>query len=158
MSRRTLINLILSGLAVLLGLMIWWLQPQPLPTLTDLQPEQVNRIRIRDNSSREILLTRQSGAWLLGQKSANADRIEQLLDICSTPSLRRFSAPLKRLEEFGLQPPAILLRLNDLELAFGSTDPINGWRYVRIDNQIHLIGDGFHHHLTAPASEFLQEE
>lgn len=158
MSRRTLLNLVLSGLVVLLGLIIWWVQPEPLPTLTDLQPEQVENIRIADDSGREILLVRQKGTWLLGQAPADVKRIEQLLGICNTTSLNRFPAPLERLQEFGLQPPAILLRLNDLELAFGSNDPINGWRYVRIDDQIHLIGDGFHHHLTAPASEFLQEE
>ncbi len=83
-------------------------------------------------------------------------RIEQLLRICTTPSLRRFPAPPGRLTEFGLAPAALQLRLNDRELMFGATDPIHGWRYIRMGDQIHLIGDGFHHHLTASASAFLR--
>lgn len=158
MSRRSLINLALSGLAALLALLIWRLQPEPLPSLTNLLPEQIQSIQISDRSGREILLTRHNGAWLLGSAAADATRIEQLLGLCRTPSLQRFPAPLERLAEFGLQPPAIRLRLNDLELAFGSNDPINGWRYVRIDDQIHLIGDGFQHHLTAPPDQFLRDK
>ncbi|MEN8167927.1 MAG: hypothetical protein ABFR65_10690 [Pseudomonadota bacterium] len=158
MSRRILLNLLLSGLILLLALLVWWLQPIPLPPLTPLLPEQIDRIHISDTTGREIRLHRQAGEWRLKQAPANAQRIEQLLGICTTPSLRRFPAPLERLEEFGLTPPAIRLRLNDLELGFGNTDPLNGWRYVRLGDSIHLIGDGFQHHLTAPASTYQQEE
>ncbi len=160
MSRRSLINLLLFGLAALLGLLVWWLQPQPSPPLTELQPDQVNRIQITDNSGGEILLSRRKRVWRLeqGQTLADAQRIEQLLGICNTPSLKSFPAPVERLQEFGLVPPAILLQLNDLELAFGATDPIHGWRYVRIAEQIHLIGDGFHHHLTAPLHKFQADQ
>ncbi|MEN8179061.1 MAG: hypothetical protein ABFS39_10620 [Pseudomonadota bacterium] len=158
MSRRSLINIALFVLAALLGLLIWRLQPEAPPGLTDLRPEQVYRIQITDRSGGEILLTRQNGAWMLGETSADAERIEQLLGICSTPSLKHFPAPQGDLQQFGLAPPAILLRLNDLELAFGSNDPLNGWRYVQITDRIHLIGDGFHHHLSAASSEFIKAE
>ncbi len=158
MSRRTLLNLVLSGLVLLLVLLVWWLQPSPPPPLTPLLPEQIETIRINDTKGREIRLDRQAGQWQLGQVPANENRIRQLLGICITPSLRRFPAPRERLAEFSLAPPAIRLRLNDLELEFGATDPVNGWRYVRLGDTIHLIGDGFQHHLNAPANAYLQEE
>lgn len=158
MSRRTLINIGLFLLAALLGVLAWRLQPPPPPGLTDLQPGQIDRIEISDRSGRQILLTRQNGTWMLGEIPASVDRIEQLLGLCITPSLKRFPAPRESLQEFGLDPPAILLKLNDLELAFGSNDPLNGWRYVQIADQIHLIGDGFHHHLSAPPSDYLGGE
>lgn len=156
MSRRSLLNLALSGLVLSLLLLVWRLQPQALPPLTPLLPEQVEKIQISDTAGREIRLENRAGHWWLGQAPANEERIRQLLGICTTPSLQRFSAPAENLAEFGLAPAVIQLRLNELELAFGTTDPINGWRYVRSGDQIHLIGDGFQHHLTAPASAFLQ--
>jgi len=156
MSRRTLINLLLFALAGLLGLLVWWLQPQPLPALTSLSPEQVERIRISHAGGEEILLIRRSDGWSLDGAPANTDRIEQLLGICATPSLRRFAVPTEDLRQFGLDRPVLRLWLNDLVLSFGTTDPVHGWRYVRLGETIHLIGDGFHHHLNAAADEFLE--
>jgi hypothetical protein len=158
MSRRSLLNLILGGLALSLIMLAWWLQPSALPPLTSLQPTQVEHIQIQHATGRTIQLSKRQGRWWLAQAPANQQRIEQLLGICHTPSLQRFAAPGERLAEFGLAPPAIRLRLNDLELAFGGADPINGWRYVALDEQIHLIGDGFQHHLSAPARDFLKPD
>jgi hypothetical protein len=158
MSRRNLLNLLLSTLVLSLILWVWRLQPQDLPPLTSLQPQQVERIRISDTGGREILLEKRAGDWWLEQTPANEPRIEQLLRICTTPSLRRFPVAARAMAKFGLTDPTLRLWLNDLELAFGTTDPINGWRYVRLDGQIHLIGDGFRHHLIAPAAAFVESE
>ena len=158
MSRRSLLNLGLSALVLGLILWVWWLQPQGLPPLTLLQPQQVEHIRISDDTGRDIRLEKHAGHWWLEQAPANEGRIEQLLGICSTPSLRRLQVPEQRLAEFGLAPPSLHLWLNDLELAFGTTDPINGWRYVLTGGQIHLIGDGFQHHLSASAAAFAEEQ
>jgi hypothetical protein len=154
MSRRSLLNLGLSLLVLGLLVWVWRLQPQPLPPLTPLQPQQIERIRISDDTGRDIRLEKRAGRWWLGQAPANQERIEQLLGICTTPSLRRLPATERRLAEFGLAPPPLRLWLNDLELDFGTTDPINGWRYVLTGGQIHLIGDGFQHHLSAPVTAF----
>jgi len=158
MSRRSLLNLSLTLLVLGLILWVWRLQPQPLPPLTPLQPQQVERIRISDDKGREIRLAKRAGHWWLDQSPADEERIEQLLGICTTPSLRRFPGAEKHLAEFGLDPPALRLWLNDLQLDFGTTDPINGWRYVLTGGQIHLIGDGFRHHLSAPAAAFIEKE
>ena len=34
--------------------------------------------------------------------------------------------------------------------------PVNGWRYVDYDGEVHLIADGFYHHLRAPAEAWLE--
>lgn len=157
MSRRTLISLILLGLTLLASLLVWQLQPEPLPLLTSLQPDQIHSIRITDPAGRDIQLIKTADQWKLSRKPANTQRIEQLLGISTTLSLRRFPLPTERLGEFGLQPPAIRLWLNETELDFGTTDPLNGWRYVRQGDQVHLIGDGFYHHLTAGREAYLEE-
>lgn len=155
MHKRLGINLVLLALVGLLGLWVWHSQPPAFQPLTALQPEQVEHIAISDLSGRQINLRKRDGIWLSGTSLANAKRVGQFLGICQTPSLERFAAP-RDLSAFGLDPTRILLRLNGVELRVGNTDPINGWRYVQIGEQIHLIADGFYHHLTAPPEAWLE--
>ncbi|MCU7918633.1 MAG: hypothetical protein KZQ95_09780 [Candidatus Thiodiazotropha sp. (ex Epidulcina cf. delphinae)] len=148
-------NLILLAIASLLGLLVWQSQPRPLPPLTPLNPQRVNEIDITDLHGREIRLRRIQDGWLSGDQPANQRRVKQLLGITQTPSLDRFSAP-DDLRPYGLTPAPIRLRLNGEALAFGNNDPVNGWRYVLYRGEIHLIADGFHHHLSAPAEAWLR--
>jgi hypothetical protein len=155
MDRRLRLNLLLMLLVGMLGLAVWLSHPDRLPPLTGVEPASVNRIEISDLSGRHILLQRRDGTWYLGDRRANQGRVAQLLGICTTPSLERFTAPAS-LRPYGLDPAPIRLRLNDTTLDFGDNDPINGWRYVRIGNRVHLIADGFRHHLSAPPAGWLE--
>lgn len=155
MQRRLGINLFLLTLVGLLGLWVWRSQPPGFQPLTSLQPQQVEHIAISDLSGRQINLRKRDGVWLSGTSLAKMEKVEQFLGICQTPSLERFVAP-SDLSAFGLNPTRILLRLNGVELRIGNTDPINGWRYVQIGEHIHLIADGFYHHLSAPPEAWLE--
>ncbi|MES9946589.1 hypothetical protein [Candidatus Thiodiazotropha sp. CDECU1] len=154
MMSRVKINLLLLVVAGLLGLLVWLSQPSPLPPLTRLDPQQIERIRINDLQGREIELIMFEDRWLSGNQPADQTRVGQLLKICQTPSLRRFAAP-DDLAPYGLAPAPIVMRLNDSTLSFGNNDPVNGWRYVHHQGEVHLIADGFYHHLVAPAGDWL---
>jgi hypothetical protein len=155
MNRQLRVNLILLATVALLGALIWFAQPAGFPPLTPLDPFTVELIEISDLSGRQIRLQRDARGWRSGSATANHPRIAQLLGICRTASLDRFPTPAD-LSPFGLDPAPIRLRLDGLIIDFGTTDPINGWRYVRVGNQIHLIADGFYHHLTAAPGEWLE--
>ncbi|MEJ2455538.1 MAG: hypothetical protein P8103_15465 [Candidatus Thiodiazotropha sp.] len=155
MDRRLRLNLILLAAAGLLGLVIWLSHPIGLPLLTGLDPARIERIEIGDLSGRQIQLSKTATGWRSGQAKADGQRVEQLLGICVTPSLERFPAPAD-LTPFGLDPAPIRLKLDDLTLDFGTTDPLNGWRYVLVGKEVHLIADGFYHHLTAPPEAWLE--
>ena len=157
MQRRWLGNLILLLVAGVLGLVVWQAQSPALQPLTGLEPGQISRIDISDLSGRQVQLTKQAGQWHLGSGMADQVRVVQLLGISRTQSLERFAVPAD-LRPFGLEPAPIRLRLDDLTLDFGATDPINGWRYVRIGGTIHLIADGYYHHLTAAPESWLERE
>ncbi|MCU7844113.1 MAG: DUF4340 domain-containing protein [Candidatus Thiodiazotropha sp. (ex Monitilora ramsayi)] len=150
LDRRAGINLLLLSVVCLLGLQVWQIQQADKRTaLTQLDPDGIIRIEIDDLSGRQILLEREGSVWRIGDKRADANRIAQLLGLCKTPSLENFDLPAD-LRPFGLEAPVFELKLNSETLAFGNTDPINGWRYVRFAGQVHLIADGFYHHLSAP--------
>jgi hypothetical protein len=157
MNRSALGNLILLLVAVVLGLVVWQTQQSDKPDrLTNLSINEISRIDISDLSGRFIRLERRGDLWQTNETAADADRIGQLLKICETPSLMRFEAPTD-LTPFGLAVPQIVLKLNDATLAFGTTDPVNGWRYVGYAGEVHLIADGFYHHLNAPAEAWLEK-
>lgn len=155
MDRRLRLNLILLALAGLLGILIWQSRPPAFPPLTGLDPAAVSQIEIRDRSGRQVRLSRRDNGWQSGGNPADQTRVARFLGICRTPSLERFAAP-EDLTPFGLEPAPIRLQLDELTLDIGATDPVNGWRYVRIGQQIHLIADGFYHHLTASPEAWLE--
>ncbi|MFI0459835.1 MAG: hypothetical protein ACH254_19795, partial [Candidatus Thiodiazotropha endolucinida] len=138
MVSRTKINLLLLAVAALLGLLVWLSQPAPLPPLTHLDPQQITRIRINDLQGREISLMRRQNQWMSGDRPADQSRVRQLLKICRTPSLSRFTAP-DDLEPYGLAPSPIVMALDGTRLSFGNSDPVNGWRYVHHQGEVHLI-------------------
>ena len=155
MDRRSRLNLVLLAIAGLLSLIVMQSLPPELPSLTPLEPGGIEQIEITDLAGRHIRLDKQPGGWMSGQATADGRRVEQLLGLSRTPSLHRFQVPAD-LAPFGLDPAAIRLRFDTLTMEFGATDPVNGWRYVRIGNEIHLIADGFYHHLTAPPQAWLE--
>ena len=158
------VNLGLFGLVLLLALVAYFEPGINLPVkkipLTDLKAEEINFIRITDNHGRELVMERQQGRWMMTapyKKPANEQRIKQLLGITTTRSFSRFTIPETRLAEFGLDPAPIHLQLNRTRLAFGGNEPIQFRRYVRIGDQLHLISNGFHHHLMAQADDFVSK-
>ena len=163
MSNRTLINLGLFVLVALLSAVAIYEpspeeQSKPLPPLTSMQPEEIHRIRLSNPGNLSIVLEKKDGQWHMTipqEAAANTDKIEQLLGIATTSSHSHFPLPKERLAEFGLEPASIRLQLNELVLEFGDNDPLNFRRYVRIGDQLHLISNGFHHHLMASVDDYL---
>ncbi|MGD2117105.1 MAG: hypothetical protein PVG66_01995 [Chromatiales bacterium] len=142
-------------LLALLAFSAWqhWQEHDATASLTALQPEQVQRININD----KLLFVKHQDQWQLqgSDRTVDQERINKLLGICNTPSLRNFAATADNLHNFGLQSPRYRLQLNDTQLLFGDTEPLYHWRYVQVGQQIHLIGDGFLHHLQARPEDFL---
>jgi len=129
--------------------------------LTSLKPEEVSFIRISDSRGRDLVMEKQQGSWLMTspyKKPADEQRIRQLLDITTTRSFSQFSIPKERLAEFGLDPAPIHLQLNDVKLDIGGNESIQFRRYVRIDDQLHLINNSYHHHLMAQADDFIRKD
>ncbi len=155
------INTILLGLILLLAGVAWYSIEQEKGAqrtpLTQLQPEQINQIRIENHTGPEFTLERRSNTWMMTrpyQVPGNSSRIQRLLEIATSTSASRFQAP-DNLGTFGLATPKAILHLNQTRIGVGSTHPMTQRRYLHVSDQVHLIKDRFIHHLQARAEEFI---
>ncbi|MEJ2619326.1 MAG: hypothetical protein P8163_03495 [Candidatus Thiodiazotropha sp.] len=155
MPHKLRLNLILVAIIALLALLIWQSQPQPRVTLSKLVPAEIHTITIStDTTSHTMRLV--EGQWVIEGAAGLSSRIEQLLTISQTPSLSRFAAP-PDLKPYGLDKPKLVLQLNQETFFFGNIEPLSGWRYVLHSGVIHLIGNGFQHHLAAPIEAWQED-
>jgi len=156
---RWLINLLLLILVIVLGASMRrdLAQERKVEVLTGLHPEDITEIGIEQPGKAVIHLVQQPGGWHMEapyRVAADAGRIGKLAGIAATPVQR--SLPVGTdLERLGLSADGLSLRLNGLVLRFGGVDPLAHSRYVAIGEQVHLIGDGFHHHLIAPPEAYV---
>jgi hypothetical protein len=160
MGTRVLLNLGLAVLVLALVLVIW-LDPGregEAPRLTGLAAGAVTRIVIRHGGDDEIRIERGNGQWRMSaplQAAANEFRIEPLLRVVEATSHARFEAVAGELSRYGLDPPRAVLRADDVEIAFGDTEPIDHRRYMRVGATVHLVEDHYLHRLQAGYPAFV---
>jgi hypothetical protein len=85
---------------------------------------------------------------------ADAALIGKLLPISAAKVQRTLPAAAVDLTQVGLEPALIRLRIDQLELRFGRTEPIANQRYVQIGDMVHLIDDRHLPQLLATAADF----
>ncbi|MCC6207089.1 MAG: DUF4340 domain-containing protein [Gammaproteobacteria bacterium] len=161
-SARSLLNLGLLGLAAALAVLVYWEPgveaPEDLPRLTALTSADVEHVVIRPQRGGEIRLDRDQGVWMMRAPVvayANEFRIDALLGVTRAASHAQFETGALDLAKFNLDPPASMLRLNDVELAFGDSEPLDNRRYVRNGSTVHLINDEYFYFLQAGFTAFV---
>lgn len=157
---RAVLNLVLLALACGLGAFIWLTASSPKPAaarLTDLDIGQVSKLRVQRHGRAALTLHRSDAGWRLVapvELPADPARVEALLGLARARVHEAFRAAGNDLSEFGLEPPVARVWLDDLEIDFGDTESLNGWRYVLVGPDVHLITDAFFHHLLATPVAF----
>ena len=165
MRSRTLLNIALLVLVVLLGSFVYISnQRQKQSTtsvqLTQLSADEVTQIVIRHNQ-RHLELSRTGNRWRMLQPlniEANSFRIDTLLKMLNTVS--HASYPVAELEagKYGLSEADTSISFNDVTIEFGITNPVNNYRYVRIDDTVHLIDDHFYPLLSSQTGTLVARE
>jgi len=161
-TRRTVVNMALLAAAVGLAALVYLLPAakpaHPPSVLTRMTPGQVTRVQISRRGGPAIVLVRRGKRWRIAEPvKAQANRfiIHSLLGITRADSFGRFAAEGRDLREFGLDAPALRLRLNDLQIAFGAIEPLNGRRYVRIGAMVHVIPNYFYQEASGGVADFV---
>ena len=151
MLSRTLLNIALLILVALLAITVFTpgqnqQENQAGKLLVPMSPADVDRISIRHNQ-RQIELKKVDGNWRMMKPvsiAANSFRIDTLLKLLENAS--HASYPVSGLDpgKYGLKEVDTSISFNDSTIDFGIVNPVNGYRYVRSGNNIHLIDDHFY--------------
>lgn len=161
MRGRLLLNL---GLALLVGalMLVVWLRPgqEPPPApdpLTALTAGAIERIEITPPHGEPFVLEKRAGAWFLttpAQVPARQHRVDSLLGLATTPRRAALAEGTPQ-ADFGLGPPRGRVRFDDVEIAFGDSNPVEFRRYVATGGATYLIDDGYFHHLSSSWAEWV---
>ena len=162
MNSRTRLNLVLLLLSAAAALLVVYLPglgkpAAPIP-LTSLNAKQITRIQIQRSDQVPIQLVKQAQGWLMTtpfKLSANEMSVAALLELSHAPSLVRLAAKDHGLAKFKLAAPRVRLRLNDVDIAFGDTEPLAQQRYVLLGETVHLINETVYDKLIAPSGDWV---
>ncbi len=165
MRSRLLLNIALLALVALLGYYAYTTRQQQNQAdtayqLTALSADEIEHIIIRHNE-RSVELRKSAGRWRMFQPitiEANSFRIDTLLKLLNTVSHADYEAAGLTLETYGLSEVNTSIQLNDVVIEFGDTNPINNFRYVRIDDRVHLIDDHFYPLLSSQIGTLVARE
>jgi hypothetical protein len=165
MQSRSLLNIALFLLVILLAVYIYHSNKKEQASskseqLTQLTADSVTQINVRHNE-RNIELRREGDAWHMLQPiqvMANSFRIDTLLKILNTVSHAEYTTTDLALDKYGLSNASTSISFNDTSIDFGIVNPINNYRYVRIDDTIHLIDDHFYPLLSSQTGTLVARE
>lgn len=145
MGRRAWLNLVLLVVVVALAALAYLQpgrEPEAPPRLTELNSAEVQRVTLRRAEGARLVLQRRDRDWYLAEPvevAARGFQVTRLLDMLNLESLQRFPVVASELPKYGLQSPRARLKADGVELAFGGLNPLNGRRYVRVDDMIHMV-------------------
>lgn len=145
MGSRSLINLTI----VLLIIGINWYVPDDVrqeiiaQPITQLKTADINTIEIIQKDS-VFALYKKNGEWFIKEnfeKVKNLALIEQLLAISRLKSYRDYAINQIDLSALELNPPLAHIRFNQTDIKFGIVEKIDGYRYIKIGDRIHLVNN-----------------
>lgn len=90
--------------------------------------------------------------------AANSFRIDTLLNMLKTVSHTAYSAAELELDKYGLSEASTSISFNNITIDFGVVNPINNYRYVRINDTVHLIDDHFYPLLSSQTGTLVARE
>lgn len=165
MQSRTLLNIALFLVVVLLAVYIYDTNKKEQASsesgqLTQLSADEVTQISIHHNQ-RHIELRREDNKWRMLRPiniTANSFRIDTLLKMLSTVSHAEYSTADLDLDKYGISDASTSISFNDITIDFGIVNPINDYRYVRINDTVHLIDDHFYPLLSSQTGTLVARE
>lgn len=147
MNRRWLVNSTLLGVIALLAV-IALLRPGldksvTKPALTNLVITDIQRISIKRPTTPGIVLQRSNGDWkMLEPRSGRTNPfvVNNVLRVLIAKNQQSLPPDAsKHLDRYGLDQPKARLKLDQLEILFGDTNPVNNLQYVLVQKRVAMI-------------------
>lgn len=165
MQSRSLLNIALFLVVVLLAVYIYDTDKREQASstseqLTQLSADEISQIHIQHNQ-RHIELRRDDDNWRMLRPiniTANSFRIDTLLNMLNTVSHAAYSTAELALDKYGISDASTSISFNDITIDFGVVNPINNYRYVRINDTVYLIDDHFYPLLSSQTGTLVARE
>ncbi len=146
MRRRWMRLVALAAVAAAIVLVVWLQPGGPVgePRLTGLQPDAIDDVRVQRPNREDLVLRRGRSGWEIlapSRAAASEFHVRQVLEVARARSEVRFERDALDAGTLGLDPPGVRLELDEVVLEFGGTDPVDGYRYVAVDDRVHLVRD-----------------
>lgn len=165
MKSRWLLNLVLLVLVAAIAAFLY-LRPKPaaegsaakIHTLSKLEPNSVTKLSIEAPGKNPVLLEKQQGRWHLVQPArgrASLTAVGRVLSIAVASTQEKF--PADDLARFGLDNPAIKVRIDGHEFSFGMYHPVSGDQFVAYDNAVYVVPPIFSESAAMQPLEFLDK-
>ena len=125
--------------------------------ISDINLDEISRIEIQHNKKQKILIHKNDSGWIIQKPftyRADEFRVLSLLSIAHQNSFTSFDVKENELDKYGLKKPAYTWILDNIRFSFGTTDPLNFRRYVKINNTVHLLEDEKYRFLAQDAVKF----
>jgi hypothetical protein len=145
MKSRWLVNLVLLLLVAGIALFLY-LRPKPVQqavqefAVSALNPNSLTRLSIETPGKKPVIFEKQQGRWRMTQPfSARADvpSVGRVLSIVGATSKEKF--PAVDLSRFGLDNPAMKVRIDDQEFSFGMYHPVSGEQFVAYKDSVYVL-------------------
>lgn len=163
MSSRTLLNLMLAAVALLLGLLVFYqpgLDEGPVaPPITALSADSISSIRVTRKERTPLTFTKTANGWQLLKEQplpASEFQIRPLLGMLGIRPERSYPVSALDPGAVGLDPPQATLLLNDTVITIGNTEPLQRKRYIRHDDTVYLVTDVYQHLINADWTNFVE--
>jgi hypothetical protein len=121
--------------------------------VANVDARRVQEVRVACDACVSRRFQKSQGRWWMRAPydlPASDAAVQRLLAIAAAPVRKRHAATEFDPHKLGLAPPQASLDIGELHLEFGTTDALNGDRYVRRDGEVLLVPDRFSAWLFAP--------
>lgn len=157
-------NIVFASIAITLVTVVIFSQPGE-QTHSGIIPSDYSpsSISIKHSDEEQIHLKRTPAGWqikIAGKNieiSANQYKIDRIINALKATSGTTIN-DYTSLKEYGLEANYITLKLDDIEIRLGRTDPIKHRRYIMIGAQVQLIDDSIYPHIIDSQNEFISKE
>jgi hypothetical protein len=136
---------LLLGVAALATLAVWqWRVDRAAApgTLLALDPQSVTRVELTLHGQSPRSFEKRDGHWWAmapTPRRTDDGRLDDIAAIAAAPVLRWRAAADFDAGKIGLDPPALVLQLDDRRIAYGAMGAFGPQRYVRVGDRIALI-------------------
>jgi hypothetical protein len=167
MSSRTLLNLALAAVTLILGLLVYFkpgLEPEPTPQpLTAVaDSDTVSHIEVERLAREPLAFSKRDNRWYLltvdHALPASQFQLRALLQLPQAIPAASYPAATLPLQDLGLQPPQASVTLGATTILLGATEPLKNRRYALLGDSVHLLEDRYQHLINADWSNFIERK